>query len=342
MGLLRACGEGIVVATLAVTIGACDRVQRLNLSGEAMGTSYSVKFFAPASAEHALAEGVAAKLAEVDALMSTYRQDSELSRFNKHEGTDWYAVSGPLYTVVASALEVSRTSGGAFDITVGPLVNIWGFGTEERGGAPPPSAAVQRERERVGYENLTVRSTPPALRKRRADIYLDLSAIAKGYSVDVVAVYLSTQGVKDYMVEVGGELRAAGHNANDQPWRIGVEKPLVGARIVARIVPLKNMGMATSGGYRNFFEYAGVRYSHTLDPLTAAPITHNLAAVTVLHESAMQADAWATALLVMGPQRGFALAATLQIMALFVVADETLGFEEKSTPVFDDYLKTVH
>ena len=283
--------EYIVVATLVVALCACERNEPRVFTGQTMGTTYMVKVVGTGKSTRELEQGVAAALFEVNELMSTYREDSEVSRFNSYGQTEWFPLSRQLYEVVTGALEVSETTDGAFDVTVGPLVNAWGFGTTQDAQRPPSAAIVESERARVGFRKLALRSDPPALRKQRVDVYLDLSAIAKGYGVDAVASYLNRQGVEHYMIEVGGELRAIGRNAAGRAWRIGVETPTSSTRVVQRIVPLVDMAMATSGGYRNFFEHAGARYSHTLDPLTGAPVTHNLASVTVLHRSAMTADA---------------------------------------------------
>ena len=292
----------------------------LALSGATMGTTYSVQVLPPRADvdPNALQQRIDALLAKVNALMSTYDPDSELSRFNAAQSTDWFAVSPALVKLVDVARQVSEASDGAFDITVGPLVNLWGFGPELRPDALPAQTDIDAARARVGYHKLHTRAEPPALRKDRPDLYVDLSAIAKGYGVDRVAALLESEGLTDYLVEIGGELRGRGVNGRGEPWRIAVERPEAGRRSVFRIVPLHDLGMATSGDYRNFFEVNGERYPHSIDPRTGWPVQHPLASVTVLADDCMWADAWATALLVLGTETGHALAESRGLAALFI------------------------
>lgn len=311
----------------------------LQFSGPTMGTTYSVKVVhAPEHiATDQLKREIDQILERVDQKMSTYDPNSELSRFNQSETTDWITVSEELLLVIEKALQISRLTEGAFDITVGPVVNLWGFGPEMRADELPLDKDIAKILARVGYGRIHVRETPPAIRKDQADIYLDLSAIAKGYAVDQVAEYLESVGISNYMVEVGGEMRLRGRNAKGEAWAIGIEKPSPGQRTVQRIIQISDAGIATSGDYRNFFEKEGRRYSHTLDPRTGRPVAHTLASVTVIDDSAMHADALATALLVLGPEAGYQLAAREKLAALFIAISPN-GFIEKTTTEFDHYL----
>lgn len=301
-----------------------------------MGTTWSVQIVAPPpTLDIAELRGdIARLLDDVNGLMSTYRDDSQLSRFNAAASTDWVSVSQELAAVVAEAHAVSAATGGAFDVTIGPLVNLWGFGPEVKADQLPGPSEIAAALSRTGYRFLDVRLDPPALRKTRSDLYVDLSAIAKGYGVDRIAALLRDRGLADALVDIGGELRGLGTNARAEPWRIAVERPEAGARRVFRVVPLRGLGMATSGDYRNFFELDGVRYSHTIDPKTGRPVEHRLASVTVLGESAMSADAWATALLVLGPDDGLALAESRGLAALLIEHDGD-GFSAVSTARFE-------
>ena len=285
-----------------------------------MGTSYSVQIVAPPAEldRAALAEAITARLAEINRLMSTYQPSSELSRFNNSQTTEWFLVSPELVAVVAAAQRVSAASAGAFDITVGPLVNLWGFGPTPSAEDLPTAGDLQAARARVGWRQLEVQSQPPALRKSRADLSVDLSAIAKGYAVDQLAGLVEAHGLEDYLVEIGGELRGRGVNGRSEPWRIAIERPDANQRAVFEVVALRDISMATSGDYRNFVEIDGKRYSHTIDPASGRPVSHRLASVTVLADDCMQADAWATALLVLGPERGLELAEQLGLAALFI------------------------
>jgi thiamine biosynthesis lipoprotein len=328
----------LLVVLVLVVAGCGDRANVLVLHGATMGTTYNIKLADPPEEldPGALQQRIDALLDEVNGLMSTYRPGSELSRFNASPSTDWYPVSPELVRVVAAAQEVSKATDGAFDVTVGPLVNLWGFGPDMDVSADqlPSAADVEAARIRVGYRQLEVRRKPPALRKSRPDLYVDLSAIAKGYGVDRVAALIADAGIANALVEIGGELHGRGHNGQGEPWRIAVERPDPGVRRALRVVPLNELGMATSGDYRNFFEVDGKRYSHTIDPATGRPVQHDLASVTVLAESAMTADAWATALLVLGPEAGLAKAQALDLPALLIrrTGDELVS---EHTPAFD-------
>jgi thiamine biosynthesis lipoprotein len=324
-------GSLIILLVGVLFLAGCGaREQTLALAGSTMGTTWSVQIPHPAPDldQAALYADIDALLDQVNGRMSTYRPDSELSRFNAAETTDWFPVSAELERLVDKALAVSQLTGGAFDVTVGPLVNLWGFGPEVHPDEIPAQDQIDAARARIGWRMLHSRAEPPALRKDRPDVYVDLSAIAKGHGVDRVAELLEAKGLTDYLVEIGGELRGRGVNAAGEPWRIAVERPDPGRRAVLEVVALTDHGMATSGDYRNFFEVDGKRYSHTIDPSTGRPVVHDLASTTVVAERCGEADAWATALLVLGPERGLALANERGLAALFV---ERLGDELRLT-----------
>lgn len=314
---------GAVAVGLVLTLAAActPQPELTEVSGKVMGTTYSVKVVGvPAEVDRTrLAREVDRVLNEVNERMSTYLPDSELSRLNASRDTGWVAVSPELLAVVQEAQRVSVLTGGAFDVTVGPVVNLWGFGPGRRVEQVPTDAEVEAARARVGFQYLHTRASPPALKKDRPDLYLDLSAIAKGYAVDRVAEHLEAQGLRDYLVEVGGEVRGRGRNARGTPWKVAVERPSPGEREIYGVIDVDGVGVATSGDYRNFFERGGRRYSHTMDPATGWPVTHPLTSVTVLSETAMTADGLATGLTVLGPEAGLALADREGIAALFIV-----------------------
>jgi thiamine biosynthesis lipoprotein len=308
----------------------------VEFTGESMGTIWSVKL---ALAELGVDERAAvlgaieSQLRAVDEAMSTWRPESELSRFNAHDATEPFPVSDEMVAVLRIASEVSELSGGAFDVTVGPIVAAWGFGATDRIPAPPPPEELEALRVRVGYELVEVR--PHALRKARGDVACDLSAIAKGYAVDRVAEALVALGYRDYLVEVGGEIRARGERLQGGAWRVAIERPDAGARDLFDVLPLRDIALATSGDYRNFYESGGRRYSHTIDPRSARPIEHALASVSVLHRQAVYADALATALNVLGPEAGYSLAEREGVAALFIVRESDGEFTARATPAFD-------
>ncbi len=333
----------LMAAGIAFLLAACDaqRPQRsaLEVTGAAMGTTYHVTVVGlPAGvAPQQVRAGLAGLIAKVDELMSTYRSDSDVSRFNASLTTDWVAVAPETRAVVEEALRVSRLTGGAFDVTVGPLVDLWGFGPTVRGPAVPTEDRITRELQRIGYAHLETRADPDAIRKGRQDVHVDLSAIAKGYAVDRAAEHLEALGIGNYLVEIGGELRAKGMNPSGVPWRVAVESPVPERRAVFRVIQVDGAGLATSGDYRNFFEADGRRYSHTIDPRTGRPVEHTLVSVTVVNPSTMFADAMATALVALGPEEGFELAQGVKLAALFIIR-EAGGLQERSTDSFEQYL----
>ena len=277
-------------------------------------------------------------LGRVNTEMSTYLPESELSRINVADSADPLPVSASLARVLQAAHEVSRATRGAFDVTAGPLVNLWGFGPE-RNFTVPEEEQVRRALHLVGREKLRLDAAASTLKKAHDGVSIDLSAIAKGYAVDELVDYLERLQLDNYLVEIGGEIRARGVSDKNIPWQIGIELPVAGARGVRQIIRLENTAMATSGDYRNYFEEDGTRYSHTIDPRTGRPVSHDLASVTVLHPSTMLADAWATGLLVLGPDEGYAMAVKNGLAAHFIVRTDT-GFEGQSSPAFQPNIVT--
>jgi thiamine biosynthesis lipoprotein len=326
----------VLPATLLFVACGDARLPELELSGSTMGTTFNVVLVAPDEgvAGESLESSIAATLSGIDELTSTWREDSELAKFNANPSTDWILVSAELCSAIERALDVSRLSDGAFDVTVGPLVNLWGFGPDGRAGEPPADALIEATMAYVGYEGLLTRCSEPAMQKRHGGMYVDLSGWAKGHAVDKVAELLDEYGLRDYLVEIGGELRVRGHNAEGRKWAIAVEAPSTTTRRPHSVLRITDKSVATSGDYRNYFEHDGQRYSHTIDARTGRPVTHDLAAVTVVSESAAWADAMATALLVLGPESGLALAEKLGIAGYFLVRSKT-GIEELTTSSFE-------
>ena len=304
-----------------------------------MGTSYSVRIVVPADAPavslELLRQRVAARLEDLENVFSTYRPDSEVSRFNTYPGQAWFGVSPEFLDVLELAATVSQLTDGAFDATIGPLVEVWGFGAGEAPRRIPDSEVLDRLLSDAGFEYLQSRESPPAVRRTRPGVQLDFSAIAKGYAVDRIWELLSEAGLAAYLVDVGGEVRTRGRRADGRDWSIGIENP--DGSGVAEAVPLRDAAIATSGDYRNFFEYEGQRYSHVLDPRTGWPVSHELTAVSVISTTTVMADALATALLVLGPETGLELAEHEQIAARMVVRS-TDGLTILRTPAFEAVL----
>ncbi len=327
------------VPLLTLLLAACggdERLPEYQLTGSTMGTTYSVKLIAPGEDidKDELQSRITETLAAVDKLTSTWRDDSELSQFNANQSTDWIDVSAEFCIAIESALAVSRASDGAFDITVGPLVNLWGFGPDGERQEPPDTDVLEGVMADVGFEGLEPGCDQPAVRKRSGGMYIDLSGWAKGYGVDRLATVLDDYALKDYLVEIGGELRMRGQNAEGRKWAIAIETPSTTTRQPQSVLRLTDTSVATSGDYRNYFEHDGKQYSHTIDARTGRPVTHDLAAVTVISETAAYADAMATALLVLGPDNGLTLAEDLGIAGYFLVRNKT-GIKEITTSSFD-------
>ncbi len=304
-----------------------------------MGTTYTIKIHADDTKidRATISVEINHHLDKINSQMSTYMKTSTLSLFNQSNTLDWQEIPAELYTVIEEALRINKLSHGAFDITVGPVVNLWGFGPKARPSVIPDEVTIKETLAEVGSKYLHMRKQPYAIKKDIPDLYIDLSAIAKGYAVDVIADYLDELNINNYMVEVGGEIKTKGVNPDNKIWHIGIEKPLDDQHSVQTVITLNNIGMATSGDYRNYFEENNIRYSHTIDPSTGKPITHKLASVTVLHPSSMTADALATTLLVLGPDDGLELAVQENITAMFIMRDKH-HFMELMTPQFHDVL----
>lgn len=329
-----------VIGVLALLAAGCARAPReLAISGPAMGTTYSIKVAAAPESLDAdqLRAATDEVLDRIDRSMSGYRDDSEIYRFNASRSTDWFEVSSDLATVVDYALQVSQQSNGAFDITVGPLVRAWGFGAAGEPIDLPDEAKLAELKGLVGYQKLQARQQPPALRKSDAALVVDLNAIAPGYAVDLMTERLQGLQLRNFMIDIGGEVRARGRNGRGEPWRIAVERPIDAEPEPYAIVQLDDAAVTTSGEYRHYYDRDGRRYSHTIDPRTGRPVEHTLASVVVIGPTSMFTDAWTTALNVLGTEAGRALALQRAMPVLFI---EARGNELQSvtTPQFQTYV----
>ncbi|MEP7729446.1 FAD:protein FMN transferase [Marinomonas primoryensis] len=309
----------------------------VSFSGPTMGTTYTVKFYTTENVKKPsdLKVGVDAALVRVNKLMSTYDPNSELSVFNKLPENQFSNISEDMAYVIDKALLISEMSGGEYDITIGPLVNLWGFGPGKREDKVPSQVLIDEAKSRVGYHYLKLDGR--RLTKEK-NIYVDLSSIAKGYGVDMVAQVLQSKGVQNYLIEVGGEILSKGVKADGESWKVAIESPAGGHEIVERILSVTDVAVATSGDYRNYFEKNGVRYSHTISPKTGRPITHRLVSVTVVDKTTTMADGLATAITVLGPEKGFEFAQKNGIAAYLLIKTD-FGFEERPSDAFKPYLQ---
>lgn len=334
LGALGALGAAALAGCSERRAGAPDG--SLQFGGHTMGTAYVVKIAGAALSAprlEALHADVQSALDGVDRGLSLHRADSELSRLNRHGAATPLEVSRDLYAVLAAAREVSAVSQGAFDVSVAPLVHAWGFGPE-RHTRLPADEQLRAGRAALGWQGLALHADTRSVSKAHAGLKADLGGIAKGHGVDLAALALEAAGIEHYMVEVGGEVRTRGRNAAGQAWRIGIEEPDAMPQRARSVLPLSGQALATSGDYRFYYEQAGRRYSHEIDPRTAAPIAHGLASVSVVAPTAMMADALATALIVMGPDRGPALAGQLGLPALFIVREGPGRLRDIATPEY--------
>ena len=313
----------ITLLFMLVLTGCEHGSSEFRFVGKTMGTTYSVVVNQQSLLDQpvkyqALQDQINTELIRINRLMSTYDTASQLSQFNAQPAGETFAVHADLHLVLRTSQVLSELSGGAFDVTVGALVNLWGFGPEASLRGVPSPLAVKMARKNVGYQALEVNPGNYLIRKRKA-LYIDLSAIAKGFAVDQLSRLLRAQGYHDFLVEIGGELFASGRAPGNRPWQVGIELPSALGRAIYTSLPLQNMAMATSGDYRNYFKQGGKRYSHTIDPRTGYPIDHSLVSVTVLAKSAMLADAWATAISVLGADMGLQLANRQQLAVLVII-----------------------
>ncbi|TWT96562.1 FAD:protein FMN transferase [Neorhodopirellula pilleata] len=304
----------LLTSSLSAWSSDTSPVDLWSFRGSTMGTTYMVKVSGAPGGEDWREEtsfAIEAELRQVNDQMSTYLKTSELSRFNDSTSTDWFPVSRQTAEVVQLALEIGDSSAGRLDVTVGPLVDRWSFGPTKRSQTVPEPDEIESIRQRVGHQFLEARLEPPAIKKSIPELRIDLSAIAKGHGVDRVVALLNERGAENVFVEIGGEVRVSGAKqtpSGSVAWKVGIQKPDADANELALAHPMHDNAMATSGDYRNFFEVDGKRYSHTIDPTTGRPIDHMLASVTVIAPTCAQADGWATALNVAGPQAAWQLA----------------------------------
>ncbi|MCX2981420.1 FAD:protein FMN transferase [Halieaceae bacterium IMCC14734] len=310
----------------------------LQLAGPTMGTSYHVTITRQDTVADTdiLRSDIETRLEQINASMSTYRENSEISRFNRAASGEWHSVSAEFIQVFLVARSVTDASEGAYDVSIAPLVDLWGFGPQ-MGDTVPDDDAIARLLEQVGEQQVEVDEQGMRLLKTGA-LQLDFSSIAKGYAVDQLAELLNRRGITDYMVEIGGEVRVLGVNPRGEAWRIAIEQPRIGGGAPLAILALSSAGIATSGNYRNFFEVDGVQYSHSLDPRTGWPVQHELVSVTVVHPQVTLADAWATALTVLGPEHALRIATQQGLAAYLVIAAGT-EIVVRKTPAIEHYLQ---
>ncbi len=334
----------LFLIVLALVLAACDeeRDDHFVLTGQTMGTSYHITVVEPdntTSDQSELQLAIGQQLLVLNQQMSTYIDDSELSLLNRALVNEWVSVSSNMFDVLLLSMELGWVSGGAFDITVGPLVNVWGFGPSNRTSydTVPPADTIQALLANTGFSSSELNLENNTFRKNKS-VALDLSGVAKGYAVDKISELLQYAGYQRFMVEIGGEIRLLGNSPRRSPWRIAIEQPDSGSFGSPRqAISITDGALATSGDYRNYFEADGKRYSHTIDPATGYPINHSLVSVTVIAETSAYADALATAMSVMGPEKGLQMASE-QGFAVYMIIKTGEGFVDEYSEAFSPYL----
>lgn len=345
--MLRTIFKRSSISLLLFYLVACspeNEIKEYSLTGQTMGTVYNIKLVNKSLDEKLLSEisvAIDSSLKQVNQKMSTYIAKSEISLFNNHYDTTVFTISSEFSQVIKEAQRVNQISSGAFDITVNPLVNLWGFGSKSDMRKMPSDIQIKAILKIIGSEHIKF-VDENTLKKDIPELEIDLSAIAKGYGVDVVVGVLNKFNQDNFMVEIGGEVFTRGKNIINEKWKIGIDKPkylALPGQDLQNILSISNVGLATSGDYRNYFEFDGKIYSHTINPKTGKPVTHNLASVTIVAPNCMQADALATAVLVMGIEDGLKLLESLENVEGYFLARISLSeFEEVLTSGFDKYL----
>ena len=344
--------SALAFGMLALGVRAAEPVAKVRtIQGRAQGTTYSIKFWGEgdrgADAE-AVQKGIDEVLARVDRQFSTYRTDSEISRFNRAPAGEWFPVSDEVAFIVHMSKAWSETTGGALDVTVAPALALWHFGPRGKTGGtlkPPTDEQLQSAMARIGSRHLSARQSPPAIRKDVEGLQLDLSALVPGYTVDRLCDRMLDSGYLNVMAELGGEVHAFGERPDGRYWRVGVERPprdedSPAGGGIARVVPLDDMALTTAGDYRITRAEDGKRYTHIIDPRTGRALVYRGACVTVLAESALAADAMDTALMVMGPDVGYQWCVEHKVAAHFQKRDEKSSrVAERATPQFEEWVK---
>lgn len=330
--LFSGCDSATTPATPASTATVLD--------GKTMGTFWRVSVIGVDEAKaQALRAKVQAQLDADDRLLSTWKNDSALMRFNHAADTRPWPVSEAMADIVTLSLRIGAKTDGAMDITVGPLVNLWGFGPDKQPVATPDAQAIAAAKACTGLQHLQVinQSGRQFLQKDIPDLFVDLSTVGEGYAADHLARLMEQEGISRYLVSVGGALVSRGMNGEGKPWRVAIQKPTDRENAVQAIVDINGHGISTSGSYRNYYELDGKRISHVIDPQTGQPITHKLVSVTVIAPTALEADGWDTGLMVLGPEKAQQVVRE-QGLAVYMIVKEGEGFKTWMSPQFRTFL----
>jgi thiamine biosynthesis lipoprotein len=324
-------------------LASCSEQAIHKLQGFAQGTTYHISYWSESPVDdNAIKSSIEAEFARIDKLVSNYRPDSTIEIFNSAKDTEKFTVGTDIMALVKTAQSVHFASQGCYDLTIKPLFDLWGFQNEQQ--TVPQESAILKTMKQIGMSKLEV-IDGSSLRKQQTDLKVDLSSIAQGYSVEKISLVLEAKGIKNYLVEIGGELKTKGHKPDKSPWRIAIERPLPGEQTLHKVVTMPAelpTAVMTSGTYRHYFDENGIRYSHILDARTGRPISHDLVSVTVFHQDPIAADAWSTALLCLGQEEGLKAADKEKIAALFIQQQGNDLIESRSNPLKELKTLTIH
>lgn len=306
------------IITSLVMLTACHRPEEIKFSGRTMGTTWSLL---SAQATDSMRQLIQSHLDQREAVLSHWQKDSAVTRFNDSRSTDWQPVPPELIQVIELARDIASKTGGALDITLAPLIDLWGFGAAGPAKAIPTEQQIAEAKTRCGWQHLHSRLDPPALKKDIPDLRLNVASVTEGFVIDELISRLQQQGLSDFLLEVGGEVAAIGHAPAGTAWRVGIQTPEATPGDALQTLPLSDLCIATSGNYRHRIETNGQSYSHLIDPRSGRPITHPLTSVSVIHSSSALADGYATALMILGPEKGRETAEKLGLRVFWITAD---------------------
>jgi thiamine biosynthesis lipoprotein len=310
-----------IIPWLVLLLVSCDGKEEFtSISGKTMGTTWSLR---SAQATDSIGQLIQSHLDQREALLSHWQQDSDVTRFNDSRSTDWQPVPPELIQVVELARDIASKTDGALDITLAPLIDLWGFGAAGPAKAIPTEPHIAEAKTRCGWQHLHSRLDPPALKKDLPDLRINVASVTEGFVIDELISRLQQQGLSDFILEVGGEVAALGHAPAGTPWRVGIQTPEAPPGDAFKTLPLTDLCIATSGNYRHRLASNGQSYSHLIDPRSGHPSTHPLTSVSVIHPSCALADGYATALMILGPERGRQIADKLGLRVLWITADES-------------------
>ncbi|CAI2468616.1 FAD:protein FMN transferase ApbE [Serratia plymuthica] len=341
--MVNAIAKGLLLSTALSLLAACNDQEtrsQIDLEGKTMGTFYSVKISGDIKiSKPLLQQQVDALLEQANDDISTYRPASVLSRFNQSHSTDPQPIPRGMADIILTAQRIGRDTQGAMDITVGPLVNLWGFGPDKRAVKVPEQQQIEAAQKNIGLQHLKLLSDSRGewLQKDLPNMYVDLSTLGEGYGVDQLVKLMARNGITNYLVSVGGAVSSRGVNGQGKPWRVAIQKPTDRENAVQALVDLQGYGISTAGSYRNYFEQNGQRYSHVIDPVTGRPITHRLVSATVIASTTLEADGWDTGLMVLGTEKALKLAEE-KGLAVYLISKTDEGFSAVMTPQFKAFL----